>query len=153
MNRRAVALTILGFGFLILAAEMFLGMLHGSDMCWLGTSGEPFDGPPCPKNYIADPLRMFFAYLSIHLSDFTAVNTWGVPFFVAIMLGTFIVSMAFFGLALQELSSSSRSKVMIVILIVLVVVALAVVALVTVGGTLRPTSTMTTTITTTTVTV
>jgi|SRR5208337_2509461 len=102
MNQKVVAFVILGTGFLIIAAEEFLGSIHGGDMCW-GGNGEPFNGQPCPKNFVADPLRMFFANLWVHLTAFTANASWGVPFFQVMMLATVIVALTFFYLALREL--------------------------------------------------
>ena len=102
MNRRAVAFAILGGGFFLLTAEEFFGMTYGGDFCWLG-NGEPFNGQPCPKNFVADPILQFFSNLWARLDDFTVTAWWGSRLYVAMMFITFIVSLAFFFLALREL--------------------------------------------------
>ena len=107
MNRRAVAFAVLGAGFLLLVAEEILGSFHGGDMCW-GGNGEPFNGQPCAKNFVADPLLMFFSNLWVRLTAFTAYSTWGIRLFDAMVLTTLIVSLAFFFLALRELDKDSK---------------------------------------------
>ena len=101
MNRKAITFATLGTAFSALAIEEFFGMIHGDDMCWLG-NGEPFNGQPCPKNFIADPLRMFFANLWVRLSAFVANQSWGVPLFDAMMIGTVAGAMTFFYLAARD---------------------------------------------------
>ncbi|MGP8126130.1 MAG: hypothetical protein ACLQEQ_09780 [Nitrososphaerales archaeon] len=83
-------------------AEEFFGIVYGGDFCWLG-NGEPFNGQPCPKNLVADPILQFFSNLWARLDDFTATEWWGSRLYVVMMFITLIVSLAFFFLALREL--------------------------------------------------
>ena len=84
------------------AAEEFLGMIHGSDMCWLG-NGEPFNGQPCLRNFTEDPVRMFFANLWVRLTAYTVNASWGAPVFDAILFGTVVAAVFSFYLALREI--------------------------------------------------
>jgi len=86
----------------LLTAEEFFGAIHGGDLCWLG-NGAPFNGQPCPKNSVADPILRFFSNLWARLVDFTATAWWGSRLYVAMMSVTLVVSLVFFFLALREL--------------------------------------------------
>jgi len=101
--KRVSGFAILGIGLLYLAFEEIDGMFHGMDMCWLG-NGEPFNGQPCPKNFIADPLMLFFANLWVLLTDFTVYSPWGFPLFIVMIFATIIGSLTFFYLASRERS-------------------------------------------------
>ena len=83
-------------------------MFLGGDMCWLG-NGAPFNGEPCPKNFVADPIRMFFAYLWVRLTDFVTYSPWGFPLYVGVMLATFGLSIACFAMIADEIDHRRHS--------------------------------------------
>ena len=89
---------ILGFVLVFLAAEMFFGSIHGSDMCWLG---DPFVSPPCPKNYTPDPFQMFFSNVWAHMAAGYDYDSWGIRLYMILMVAAFIGSLISFLLALS----------------------------------------------------